>query len=183
MGQIYEGMFLIDNDVVRTDWRAAKSIVTDTLTKYGATIHTARRWDERRLAYPINGKERATYFLAYYELPTEDYAPLRRDMDLNDKVLRYLQLAVDQVPEDEAAKAAEEDDANYIVPEPPEDDEPDVEETPATEGEGEKAEGETEAKEGEEKPKAEGAPEEAAPAAAPESSTESSTEAPASKES
>ena len=124
MGQIYEGMVLVDNDVVRADWRAAKALVTDTLTKYGATIHSARRWEERALAYPIAGRQRATYYITYFELPGDNSESMRRDLDLNERVLRYLFTAVDELPEGEAALAAEEDGAEYVVPEPPRDPEP-----------------------------------------------------------
>ena len=59
MSQIYEGMFLLDNDVVREGYEGAKALVTSALDKHGATLLSARRWDERRLAYPISGRRRA----------------------------------------------------------------------------------------------------------------------------
>jgi ribosomal protein S6 len=117
-------MVLVDNDVVRADWRQAKALVTDTLTKYGATVHSARRWDERALAYPIAGRQRATYYLAYFELPEGNSEAMRRDFDLNERILRYLFTAVEELPEGEAALAAEEDGEEYVVPEPPQDPEP-----------------------------------------------------------
>ena len=46
----------------------------------------------------------------------------RRDLELNERVLRYMMLAVDEVPEEERKLAAEEDGAEYTVPEPPDDD-------------------------------------------------------------
>lgn len=184
MGQIYEGMVLVDNDVVRADWRQAKALVTDTLTKYGATLHSARRWDERALAYPIAGRQRATYYIAYFELPEGNSEAMRRDFDLNERILRYLFTAVDELPEGEAALAAEEDGEEYVVPEPPQDPEPpspfnefeeEATEEPAEEGATESAEEGTsesteEAKEGEA---------EAAPAAADEAAPAGAEDAPA----
>lgn len=188
MGQIYEGMVLVDNDVVRADWRQAKALVTDTLTKYGATLHSARRWDERALAYPIAGRQRATYYIAYFELPEGNSEAMRRDFDLNERILRYLFTAVDELPEGEAALAAEEDGEEYVVPEPPQDPEPpspfnefeeeateEGTEEGAAEGAAENAEEATsesteEAKEGEA---------EAAPAAADEAAPAGAEDAPA----
>lgn len=121
MGQIYEGMVLLDNDVVRNDWRKAKAIVTETLGKYEAIIHTARRWDERALAYPIKRNQRATYFLTYFELPKGQSNELRRSFDLNEHVLRYLFLAVDEVPAEEADLASAEESTDFAVEAPPED--------------------------------------------------------------
>ena len=131
MSQIYEGMFLLDNDLVREGWDSAKGAVTATLEKHGGEVLTARRWDERRLAYPISGRRRATYLLVHYTLPAEAIPAMRRDLDLSERVLRYLFLAVDAVPEEERELAAAEGAADFSVPPPPPDDQPDVVEEPA----------------------------------------------------
>ncbi|MCB9915790.1 MAG: 30S ribosomal protein S6 [Planctomycetes bacterium] len=122
MSQIYEGMFLLDNAAVRQDWNAAKSIVTGTLEKHGGTVLTARRWDERRLAYPIKKKNRATFLLAYYTMPGANIPDMRRDLELNETVLRSLELAVDAVPEGEQELHAHEQTTEFSVPTPPDDD-------------------------------------------------------------
>ena len=127
---IYEGMYLLDNETVRKDWGSAKSIVTGTLEKHGATVHTARRWDERRLAYPIKERNRATFLLTYFEIPGENIPAMRRDFELNDYVLRSLEIAVEAIPETETELAQAEQSADFIVPTPPDDDAVDeVEET------------------------------------------------------
>jgi len=122
MTTIYEGMYLLDNEAVRQDWNAAKSIITSTLEKHGATVHTARRWDERRLAYPIKKRNRATFLLSYYEIPGENIPAMRREFELNDTVLRSLEMAVDAIPETETELAAAEQSADFSVPTPPDDD-------------------------------------------------------------
>jgi small subunit ribosomal protein S6 len=124
--QIYEGMFLLDNQVVREDWGKAKSIVTGTLEKHGAKVHCARRWDERKLAYPIKRRLRGTYCLAYFELAPDHHTNLRRDLDLSESLLRYMMLASDAVPDSERELARAEDVAGFAIPPPPPDDAPDV---------------------------------------------------------
>lgn len=133
MTQMYEAMVLLDNDVVREGYEKAKSVVTDALTKYEATVHACRRWDERRLAYPIRRKNRATYFLSYFELQGDKMPLLRRELELNERVLRYLLLAVDGLPEGEADQAKVEESAEFTVPAPPEDDAIEVAEEPTAE--------------------------------------------------
>ncbi|MFN0006366.1 MAG: 30S ribosomal protein S6 [Planctomycetota bacterium] len=123
---MYEGMFLLDNQVVREDWKKAKAIITDTLKKHGANVVSARRFDERRLAYPIRRRRRATFCLAFYEMSGEHLNPLRRDLELNENVLRYLILAKESVPATELELAAAEDAADFNVPTPPPDDAPDA---------------------------------------------------------
>lgn len=123
MTQLYETMVLLDNDVVRSDWKKAKAIVTDTVAKYDGSLETCRRWDERRLAYPMKRKNRATFYIAYHDMPGDKIPGFLRDLELNERVLRYLMLKVEECPEEERKLAAEEDGAEYTVPEPPEDDE------------------------------------------------------------
>jgi len=125
--QIYEGMFLLDNDLVRAGWADAKRVVTDLLGKHGGEVHTARRWAERKLAYPVRRKRRATYLLCHYSIPSARIVDLRRDLDISEQVLRYLFLAVDAVPDTERELAAAEESSAFVVPEPPSDDTPDVE--------------------------------------------------------
>jgi small subunit ribosomal protein S6 len=124
LGQIYEGMFLLDNDVVRAGYTKAKSVVTDILAKHGAQLHCVRRWDERRMTYPISHRQRATYFLAYFEMPSSEQQAFRRDLDLSETIMRYLLLAVDALPEGEIEAANLEEGADFVVPEPPDDDQP-----------------------------------------------------------
>ncbi len=121
MTKTYEGMFLLDNRVVRENWNVAKAIVTDLLEKHGGKVLTARRWDERQLAYPIKKRNRATFMLAYYEIGSEGITTLRRDLDLSEQILRYLLLAVDAVPEGETELAEVEQTEEFTVPTPPED--------------------------------------------------------------
>jgi small subunit ribosomal protein S6 len=122
--KLYEGMFLLDNQVVREDFKAAKRAVTDVLEKHSAEVVSARRWDERRLAYPVKHRRRATYFLAYFNAPASAGPLLRRDFELDERILRYLIVSTDSVPEGEAALAAAEDATDFVAPAPPGDDEP-----------------------------------------------------------
>ena len=121
MTRLYEGMFLIDNDVVRAGWQQAKKSLCETLLKHGAQIETARRWDERRLAYPIKKKNRATFILAYFQLPNDAMPGLVRELEIGSLVLRQLIVSAEAVTDEERKLAAEEDSAEFVVPEPPAD--------------------------------------------------------------
>jgi len=140
LSQIYEGMFLLDNDVVREGYEGAKALVTGALDKHGATLLSARRWDERRLAYPIKGRRRATFLITYYQIDGNEIPGLRREFDLSEKVLRYLFNSVDAVPEGEVELAQAEGATDFTVPEPPADDAPDPEPEPEEPEEGEEGE-------------------------------------------
>ena len=61
----YECMCLLDNREVRKGWEPVKQTVADMFAKHGVEVLSARRWDERRLAFPIKGQERGTYLLTF----------------------------------------------------------------------------------------------------------------------
>lgn len=115
-------MILLDNAVVREDWKKAKSVIQDAVEKHGGKVSSSRRWDERRLAYPIKNKNRATYVLCYLEIPGANLPALRRELELSDRILRYLLLRVDEVPAAELELTSAEEVEGFTVPPPPADD-------------------------------------------------------------
>jgi small subunit ribosomal protein S6 len=68
------------------------------LTKHKAEILSAKRWDERKLAYEIKKQKRATYFLVYFKAPPGNIDALNREFTLTEPVLRSLVLQVESVP-------------------------------------------------------------------------------------
>jgi small subunit ribosomal protein S6 len=131
----YECMCLLDNREVKSGWQPLKDSVAAVFTKHGAEMLSARRWDERRLAYPIKGQQRGTYLLTYFKADTQQLTAIRRDLQFKEEVLRSLVLVCEEVPqhafEPEAAfdvNAIPADDAPVPLPAPvePRDEEPAV---------------------------------------------------------
>lgn len=112
-------MCLLDNREVRKGWQPLKDAVTAQFTKHGAKILSDRRWDERRLAYPIKGQHRGTYLLVYFTADTQAVSAIRRDLQFNESLLRYLLLDCDEVPQ-----TAYEPEADFDVNTIPADDAP-----------------------------------------------------------
>ncbi len=144
-------MFLLDNEVVRAGWNEAKTHVADIVEKYDGKVCSARRWDERRLCYPIRKKNRATFLLTYCEFPKSSIQGLRRDLDLSETIMRYLILGAEAVPESEIELTREESGEDFQIPEVPDDNA--IDEPPVVEA--------AEGAEGSEAPKEAGATEEA----------------------
>ena len=55
----------------------------------------SRLWEECRLAYPINGQRKGTYWLTYFRLESRSLSELNRECRLNEAILRSLVLKVD----------------------------------------------------------------------------------------
>jgi small subunit ribosomal protein S6 len=116
MSRIYEIMYLLDNNAVRAGWKEAKAAATGLIEKHGGKVLSARRWDERKLAYSIRQRRRGTYLLAYGALEADGVATLRRELDLTESVLRYLILSAESVPAQELELTQAESSAGFIVP-------------------------------------------------------------------
>ena len=90
----YEGMFLLDSTKAATAWDDTVKHVHDILTKHHSEIVASRQWDERRLAYPIDGHKKGTYLLTYFKTDGSNLKEIVADCHLSDVILRELVLKV-----------------------------------------------------------------------------------------
>ena len=90
----YEGMFLLDSSKVATSWDDSVKQVHDILTKHQSEIVASRQWDERRLAYPVDGHKKGTYLLTYFKTEGASLKEIVADCHLSDYVVRELILKV-----------------------------------------------------------------------------------------
>lgn len=127
-------MCVLDNREVRQGWEPVKESVAAVMTKHGAEVLSSRRWDERRLGYPMQGQQRGTFLLTYFKTDTQSLAAIRRDLQFNDAVMRFLTLQCEEVPE-----TAYEPEAEFDVNAIPVDDAPEVEEPEADESAGDES--------------------------------------------
>ncbi|HLA85375.1 MAG TPA: 30S ribosomal protein S6 [Thermoguttaceae bacterium] len=92
---VYEGMFILDSNRYG---RSPESVVTQIpkmIEDAGGEVLVSRLWEERRLAYPINGHRKGTYWLTYFRAPGKEITGLERKCQLSETILRALFLRVD----------------------------------------------------------------------------------------
>ena len=106
---IYQAMFLLDNGEVREQgFNAVREWVKSTLEKHGATVKVLRFWGERPLAYPIQGRARATYVLGWIQGTEKTVSATKHEMYLLGPVFRNLFLKEEEIPAEELAFGIEE---------------------------------------------------------------------------
>ena len=93
---VYEGMFILDSNRYGRDPGAAAGAISSAVEKLGGTMLVNRLWEERRLAYPINGQRKGTYWLCYFKLDSQQITTLNREYSLNELIMRSLVLSVDK---------------------------------------------------------------------------------------
>jgi small subunit ribosomal protein S6 len=91
---VYEGMFIIDSNRYARD-PSISGQISQILEKFGAEVLVSRLWEERRLAYPIRGHRKGTYWLTYFRMDGPRLTELQRECEINDNLLRQLFLKID----------------------------------------------------------------------------------------
>jgi len=92
---VYEGMFILDSSRYGRDPEGVSGQIQEVIDKAGGEMLVHRLWDERRLAYPIKGQRKGTYWLTYFRLDSSQLSTVRRQYQLNENVLRMLFLKVE----------------------------------------------------------------------------------------
>jgi len=83
-----------DSSKVAVSWDDSVKHVHDILAKHQSEIVASRQWDERRLAYPVNGHKKGTYLLTYFKADGSNLKEIVDDCHLSDVIIRELILKV-----------------------------------------------------------------------------------------
>ncbi len=93
--RVYEGMFLLDSNRYARDPAGAAGQISNMVEQCGGEMLASRLWSEQKLAYPIEGHRKGTYWITYFRLETDKLPKLRRATQLSEIVLRNMVLKVD----------------------------------------------------------------------------------------
>jgi ribosomal protein S6 len=98
----YEAMFLLGSGHA-SDVDGAMKIVRGIVERHEGKPIVLKKWDERKLAYEIRGEKRGLYIICFFTAPSEAIAPISRDVELSDEVLRVIVTKADHLNADEMA--------------------------------------------------------------------------------
>ena len=70
--------------------RAIRKILSRNHTE----VVSLRKWDERKLAYDIQGKGRGTYVLCHFNADGDGVAGIEKDVQMSEQIMRVLILRV-----------------------------------------------------------------------------------------
>jgi small subunit ribosomal protein S6 len=91
---VYEAMFIFDSTRFARERTALPNEVEAAIKAAGGEVLVSRLWEERRLAYPINGQRKGTYWLYYFRGPGSIVSPLNRQWEIHESILRHLVLKI-----------------------------------------------------------------------------------------
>ena len=69
--------------------------IEDLITEAGGKVEVNRLWMEQKLAYPIDGHQKGTYWLTYFEMEGDGLTKVARAFQLAEPVLRQMTLKLD----------------------------------------------------------------------------------------
>lgn len=92
---VYECMFILDSNKYAKDPTKVSGQVPQLVEKCGGEVLVSRLWVEQKLAYPIEGHRKGTYWLTYFRLDHDKVPMFKRECQLNEVILRQLLLKVD----------------------------------------------------------------------------------------
>ncbi|MHC5059489.1 MAG: 30S ribosomal protein S6 [Planctomycetota bacterium] len=102
--RLYEGLFLVDSGEATADWKGINNAIEAILAKADAEITSLNKWDERKLAYDINGKSRGTYILAYFQGDPAKIGEIERAVQLSEQIMRVMILRTDKMSSEDMEK-------------------------------------------------------------------------------
>lgn len=91
---VYEAMFIFDSGRFARERAGLPAEVEGMIKSGGGEVLVSRLWEERRLAYPISGQRKGTYWLIYFRAPSTVVDPLNRQCEIHEGILRQLVLKI-----------------------------------------------------------------------------------------
>ena len=92
---VYENMVILDSNKYAQDPNGVAATVQNLVAGLGGEVLVSRLWNEQKLAYPIKGHRKGTYWLTYMRLDSSKLTDFNRELRINETVLRTLTLLVE----------------------------------------------------------------------------------------
>jgi small subunit ribosomal protein S6 len=89
-------MYIVDTDTSEDDIARLNENLQQVITDQGGTITKNENMGRRQLAYPIGRKKDGHYVLFEVDGTGREIAELERRMRVNDQVIRYITVRVDE---------------------------------------------------------------------------------------
>jgi len=93
---LYEHVFLARQDLAQAQIDALAENATKIIEDNGGKVVRTETWGLRNLAYRIQKNRKAHYVLLDFEAPAPVVAELERQTQINEDVIRYMTLKVDE---------------------------------------------------------------------------------------
>ncbi|ADB17338.1 ribosomal protein S6 [Pirellula staleyi DSM 6068] len=92
---VYENMVILDSNKYAQDPGGMGGTIPALIEKLGGEVLVSRLWNEQRLAYPIDGHKKGTYWITYFRLDGSKLNDFHSQIRINESIVRHMTLKVD----------------------------------------------------------------------------------------
>ncbi len=97
---LYETVLIARQDLSTKQTEELAKSFEDILSNNGGKVKNTEHWGLRTLAYRINKNRKGHYICFHTDTPSDALQEMERNMRLNEDVLRYMTVKIDEIPED-----------------------------------------------------------------------------------
>lgn len=91
----YEAVIILDPEATEQEYKELFKKNKEIIESYQGTVQHVETWGKRSLANPIGKKHLGAYFYTTFQAEPEVILELERTMRINDKVLRFLNVKLE----------------------------------------------------------------------------------------
>jgi len=92
---VYENMVILDSNKYAQDPTGLSGLIPGLVGKCSGEVLVSRLWNEQKLAYPIDGHRKGTYWLTYFRLDSQKLTELTREIRISENIIRSMTLKVE----------------------------------------------------------------------------------------
>ena len=100
---LYENVFIARQDVPTTQVETLTTQFSELVTAQGGTVSKKEYWGLRSLTFRIKKNRKAHYSLLNIDAPSQAVAEMERQMRINEDILRFMTVRVDELEEGPSA--------------------------------------------------------------------------------
>ena len=97
--RLYESVFIARQDITTAQVETMADEFAEIITSSGGSIKKREYWGLRALAYRIKKNRKGHYIMFNMETGPEALSEYERLLGLNEDVLRFLNIRIDEIPE------------------------------------------------------------------------------------
>ena len=92
---VYENLVILDSNKYAQDPNGMAGQIPGLVEKCGGEVLVSRLWNEQKLAYPVDGHKKGTYWLTYFRMDSGKLAEFNREIRISEVILRTMTLKVE----------------------------------------------------------------------------------------
>ncbi|NGX26313.1 MAG: 30S ribosomal protein S6 [Chlamydiae bacterium] len=96
---LYEGMYILSATLSEDARKKAIEKITSSIEDHAGEVHKTFEQGRKRLAYEIGGRREGYYYVIYYMVNSSSMPELWNEYQLNEDLIRFMTLRVEEVPE------------------------------------------------------------------------------------